>query len=76
MPKVLKKSVSHILLKAGDIGLQMYNSWALAETDEKKTAIVWKKFEEYRKSQKHFRLAQLIFHTMRQKEAETVDHSM
>ena len=71
-----EKSVSHILLKASDIGLQMYNSCSLAETDERKTAIVWKKFEEYCKSQKHFRLAQLRLHTMRQKEAETVDHSM
>ena len=69
-----EKSLSHILLKASDIGLQMYNSWALAETDEKKTAIVWKKFEEYCKSQKHFRLAQLRLQTMRQKEAETVEH--
>ena len=45
-----EKQVSHILLKAGDIGLQMYNSWALPEADKKKTAIVWQKFEEYGKS--------------------------
>ena len=74
--KYWRKVISHILLKASDIGLQMYNSWPLAETDEKKTAIVWKKFEEYGKSRKHFRLAQLRLQTMRQKEAETVHHSM
>ena len=67
------KQVSRILLKAGDTGLQMYNSWALPEADKKKTALVWQKFEEYGKSQEHFRLARLRLQTMRQKEAETVD---
>ena len=35
-----EKQVSHILLKAGDIGLQRYNSWELPEADKKKTTIV------------------------------------
>ena len=68
-----EKQVNQILLNAGDIGLQMYNSCDLPEADQKKTAIVWQKFEEYGKSQEHFRLARLRLQVMRQQEAETVD---
>ena len=35
-----EKQISHILLKADDTGLQMYNSWARPEADQKKTAKV------------------------------------
>jgi len=67
-----KKQVSHILLKAGETGLQMYNSWDLPEAD-KKTVTVLQKFGKYGQSEEHFRLARLRTQIMRQKEAETVD---
>ena len=59
-----KKQVNHILLKAGEIGLQMYNSCDLPEAD-KKTATVWQKFGEYGQSEEHFRLARLRMQIMR-----------
>jgi hypothetical protein len=75
--------VDEILLRAGEKGLKKFNSWGLSDDDKKDPKEVWKKFEDYGKSNQNFRVARLSIQNMKQlavvepnEEEEPVDEFM
>ena len=54
------KMVNHILLYAGDEGIQIYNSWNLSDSDRTVPSLVWEKFQAHIEPKVNFRVQRLL----------------
>ena len=67
------KMVNHILLYAGDEGLQIYNSWNISDIDRTDPSLVWEKFQAHIEPKVNFRVQRFYLQKYSQAGGESID---
>ena len=68
--------VTYILLRVGQEGLRMYNTWELTEAEKQDIDVIWDKFQSLIEPKLNYRLSRFHLQKFRQTNSETVDEYM
>jgi hypothetical protein len=69
----VKEQYNYIILWSGKIGLRMYNTWGLSDTEKEAPTNIWAKFSSQIVPVENYRIHRLEFQRYQQRQDETIE---